>query len=177
MVAACWLVALVATLPEVRRVNDRESEAYATEVQRLLSLVECQVANGLGATSGSPGNAVVTCLCQLIRSVGINKPCSFIRAVRGGAISPPRTVALSEPDASHKAVMQQIKLFKGVENDLAALEAGVNTWLAETGVDVVHIFGNIAPQTPGVEVKSGGLSRSDFAPSDVLLVIHYRTPG
>ena len=29
--------------------------------------------------------------------------------------------------------MQQIKLFKGIENDLAALEAEVNTWLVESG--------------------------------------------
>lgn len=73
--------------------------------------------------------------------------------------------------------MQQIKLFKGIENDLAALEAGVNAWLAESGADVVSIFGNIAAQTPGGDVKSGGLSRSDFAPSDVLLVVHYRVPS
>ena len=80
---------------------------------------------------------------------------------------------------SHRthATMQQIKLFKGIENDLAALEAGVNAWLAESGADVVSIFGNIAAQTPGGDVKSGGLSRSDFAPSDVLLVVHYRVPS
>jgi hypothetical protein len=80
-------------------------------------------------------------------------------------------------DANRAAAMQQIKIFKGIENDLGSLEAEVNAWLAESSADVVSIFGNIAPQTPGSEVKSGGLSRSDFAPSDVLLVIHYRAQG
>lgn len=70
--------------------------------------------------------------------------------------------------------MQQIKIFKGVENDLGSLEAQVNDWLAESNAEVIHIFGNIAPQTGASVGKSAGLSHSDFAPSDVLLVIHYR---
>jgi len=72
--------------------------------------------------------------------------------------------------------MQQIKIFKGIENDLNGLEAEVNGWLTQTGVEVISIFGNIAPQTSGGEAKSGGLSRSDFAPSDLLLAVHYRVP-
>jgi hypothetical protein len=70
--------------------------------------------------------------------------------------------------------MQQIKLFKGIENDLAALEGEVNSWLAESGADVISIFGNIAPQTTAGDAQSAGLSHSDFPPSDVFLVVHYR---
>ena len=54
--------------------------------------------------------------------------------------------------------MQQIKIFKGIENDLSALEAEVNAWLVESDVDVINIFGNIAPQS-GVASNPGGLSQ------------------
>ena len=70
--------------------------------------------------------------------------------------------------------MQQIKIFKGMENDLASLENAVNRWLSESGAEVLHIFGNIAPQSGMADSKSTGLSHSDFPPSDVLLVVHYR---
>jgi hypothetical protein len=70
--------------------------------------------------------------------------------------------------------MQQIKIFKGIENDLASLEAEVNAWLAESGIDVIQIFGNMAPQTSTAGSAATGLSHSDFPPSDVLLVVHYR---
>lgn len=73
--------------------------------------------------------------------------------------------------------MQRIKIFKGLESDLAGLESEVNKWLAESGVRVVSMFGNIAPQT----LASGAaenpsdtyITKSPFAPSDVLLVILY----
>ena len=70
--------------------------------------------------------------------------------------------------------MQQIKIFKGIENDLATLEADVNTWLVESNADVISIFGNVAPQTTVGDAQGAGLSHSDFPPSDVLLVVHYR---
>jgi hypothetical protein len=70
--------------------------------------------------------------------------------------------------------MQQIKIFKGIENDLASLEAEVNIWIVESNADVIHIFGNIAPQTGAPDSSATGLSHSDFPPSDVLLVVHYR---
>jgi hypothetical protein len=68
--------------------------------------------------------------------------------------------------------MQRIKIFKGVENDLAGLEAEVNRWLVESDAQVKTMFGNIAPQTSAVG-GAAGLSKSDFPPSDVLLVILY----
>lgn len=68
--------------------------------------------------------------------------------------------------------MQRIKIFKGIESEASRLEAEVNEWLAESGARVLHIFGNIAPQSPGAE-PSSGLSNSPFAPSDILLVVLY----
>lgn len=69
--------------------------------------------------------------------------------------------------------MQQIKLFKGLESDVVALEGEVNKWLTDSGVRVINMFGNIAPQSASGEVKHAGLSKRAFAPSDVLLVILY----
>jgi len=71
--------------------------------------------------------------------------------------------------------MQQIKIFKGIENDLAGLEQDVNRWLVESEASVKTMFGNIAPQTSTVG-GAAGLSKSDFPPSDVLLVILYEKP-
>ena len=70
--------------------------------------------------------------------------------------------------------MQQIRIFKGIESEIAALESEVNRWLAESQARVVNMFGNIAPQTLSPE-PSKGLTKSAFAPSDVLLVILYET--
>jgi hypothetical protein len=70
--------------------------------------------------------------------------------------------------------MQQIKIFKGIENDLSTLERDVNAWLAETGADVIQIFGNIAPQSGAAAYKADSISHTEFPPSDILLVVHYR---
>lgn len=69
--------------------------------------------------------------------------------------------------------MHQIKIFKGIENDLGSLEAEVNTWLVESEAQIISMFGNIAPQTESAEDKARGLSKSEFPPSDVLVVILY----
>ena len=72
--------------------------------------------------------------------------------------------------------MQQIKIFKGVESDLADLESRVNAWLKQSGARVLNMFGNIAPQSYSSAAQHGhgggsvGLGKS-FAPSDVLVVI------
>lgn len=72
--------------------------------------------------------------------------------------------------------MQKIKIFKGVENDLAALETEINAWLAATPATVKQIIGNIAPQSPAANVQGGhGLTKSEFPPSDVLLVVLYES--
>ena len=43
--------------------------------------------------------------------------------------------------------MHQIKIFKGLENELPELEAAVNDWLRNTAARIVNVFGNIAPQS------------------------------
>ena len=68
--------------------------------------------------------------------------------------------------------MQQVKLFKGVEAGISELEAEVNDWISQSGVRVVSIHGNIAPQT--VSDSEAGTS-GRFSSSDVLLVVMYET--
>ena len=71
--------------------------------------------------------------------------------------------------------MQQIKIFKGIESNLAALEKEVNVWLAETNVRVTHIFGNLAPLS-GERNEGNSLSAYPYVASDVMLVVLYEKP-
>jgi hypothetical protein len=74
--------------------------------------------------------------------------------------------------------MQQIKIFKGVENDLVALENEVNAWLAKSQAVVKQVVGNIAPQSPASVSQGGhGLTKSEFPPSDILIMILYEKTG
>ncbi|MFG0332916.1 MAG: hypothetical protein ACF8TS_06090 [Maioricimonas sp. JB049] len=70
--------------------------------------------------------------------------------------------------------MRQVKLFKSVEAEVSALESQINDWIRESGVNVVRIQGNIAPQS---ESASGGSSKSmtRYAPSDILIIVEYET--
>jgi len=65
--------------------------------------------------------------------------------------------------------MQQIKLFKSVETEIAGLEGEINTWLKSSGGRIVNIFGNISPQTRG----SGDPVERRFSPSDIFIAIVY----
>jgi hypothetical protein len=69
--------------------------------------------------------------------------------------------------------MQQIKIFKNVENDLAALEEEVNTWIVESEAAVLQVFGNISPQSRSSLPHATGLTKSEFPPSDVMIVVLY----
>ena len=76
--------------------------------------------------------------------------------------------------------MKQIKLFVGRENHTAELEAEVNAWIAESGVNVLSITGNIAPQSilPQDTGSAGGMTGGGtpgrrFAPSDILVIVTY----
>lgn len=69
--------------------------------------------------------------------------------------------------------MTRVKIFKSVENETAELEAQINAWLAESGARVRQITGNIAPQTVPYGERSHGLTQSEFAPSDVLVIVLY----
>ena len=69
--------------------------------------------------------------------------------------------------------MQQVKIFKGIENDLDNMEQKINTWLSSNHVEVLSITGNIAPQgqAKASDVISSG---SIYAPSDVIMFVLYR---
>ena len=73
--------------------------------------------------------------------------------------------------------MQQIRFFKSTETDLTDLQREMNAWLRDSGVRVVQIFGNIAPQTVTRDDTSTGLTKSAFAPSDVLIAVLYEPAG
>ena len=67
--------------------------------------------------------------------------------------------------------MQQIRIFKSIESEVGELEREVNGWLQESGVKVINVFGNIAPQT--VNNEGAGSTGRAFSPSDLLLVVVY----
>lgn len=64
--------------------------------------------------------------------------------------------------------MRKIKIFKSVESELHPLEDEVNGWLQESGVKLVSVTGNIAPQT-----QTANSALGSFASSDVLLIVVY----
>ena len=72
--------------------------------------------------------------------------------------------------------MQQIKIFKGIEHELKALEDEVNAWLVESEVEVLQIVGNIAPQTASSKPSAAGLTQGEFPPSDVMVIVLYKRP-
>ncbi len=62
--------------------------------------------------------------------------------------------------------MRLVKIFKTIESELWTVEKEINTWIEESGVNVIQISGNIAPQT-GTGVGQG------FSASDILLIVLY----
>ncbi|MEE2989901.1 MAG: hypothetical protein VX715_04765 [Planctomycetota bacterium] len=67
--------------------------------------------------------------------------------------------------------MQQVKIFKSIESEIAAMEEEINGWLSESGARVVQMSGNIAPQTQADNSLGGG--GSSFSSSDVIVMIVY----
>ena len=70
--------------------------------------------------------------------------------------------------------MQQVKIFKNVENNLSELEKDINDWISQSGARIISVTGNIAPQSDSSGAV-GGLSNSAFPPSDVVIVLLYET--
>lgn len=70
-------------------------------------------------------------------------------------------------------VVRQIKIFKGSETDLPHLEESVNRWIAENQVEVVQVFGNIAPQTVFPDANRAVLHKTAYTPADILIVVVY----
>jgi hypothetical protein len=71
----------------------------------------------------------------------------------------------------------QVKIFRSTEDELEEFEQEINDWLAQSRADVVNIFGNIAPPTLTPKSASLQVTGRSFVPSDVLIVIAYRTSG
>ena len=67
--------------------------------------------------------------------------------------------------------MQQIKIFKGIESELADLEGRVNGWIRQSNARVINVIGNIAPQS-GTHGGGATLGKS-YTPSDVLIIVTY----
>lgn len=83
----------------------------------------------------------------------------------------PKTLAHIGPER----IMQQIKLFVGTESEVRTLEDNANEWLRENDVDVINMFGNIAPQTMSHIVTQTENAGRRFQPSDLFLAIVYNT--
>ena len=69
--------------------------------------------------------------------------------------------------------MQQVKLFTGLEGQTLELSAEINDWIRESGVKVLQITGNIAPQSTGAGATMEGLS-GGRPPSDLFIVVLYQ---
>lgn len=71
--------------------------------------------------------------------------------------------------------MNQIKLFKGIENEIQLLEEEMNQWIRANNATVIQMFGNISPQT--LARDSTGLVSGDrrYAPSDLFVAVLYTT--
>lgn len=72
--------------------------------------------------------------------------------------------------------MQQVKIFKGIESEIHALESEINAWIRENRARVISITGNIAPQSRRSDADANALGTGGFAASDILLVVLYETP-
>ena len=63
--------------------------------------------------------------------------------------------------------MQQVRIFKSIESEITVMEEEINAWIADSGVKVIQVTGNIAPQT---EAAPG---MGSFSSSDVLITVLY----
>ena len=70
--------------------------------------------------------------------------------------------------------MQRVKIFKGLENEVEALEQQINDWAESEGAKILQVTGNIATQSYNPAVKSGSsLQGNVAAASDVLITVLY----
>ena len=70
--------------------------------------------------------------------------------------------------------MQRVKLFKGLETEVEALEQQINAWVESEGAKIIQVTGNIATQSYNPAAKSGSsLQGNVAAASDVLIVVLY----
>ena len=70
--------------------------------------------------------------------------------------------------------MQRVKLFKGLESEVEALEQQINAWAESEGAKILQITGTIATQSYNPTAKAGSsLQGNVAAPSDVLITVLY----
>ena len=70
--------------------------------------------------------------------------------------------------------MQRVKLFKGLETEVEALEQQINAWAESEGAKILQINGTIATQSYNPTAKAGNsLQGNVAAPSDVLITVLY----
>jgi hypothetical protein len=65
-------------------------------------------------------------------------------------------------------LVQQVKIFKGVDTEIPEMERLINRWMRKSGARVVSVTGNLASSPP----PSAGPLNS-FAAGDVLIVVLY----
>jgi hypothetical protein len=78
--------------------------------------------------------------------------------------------------------MHRVKIFSGEESHSDDLEREINDWLSKTGVRVISITGNIAPQTvlnpdrfTRVAGEPPGYTR-ELHSSDLVVIVLYEVP-
>ncbi len=64
--------------------------------------------------------------------------------------------------------MQQVKIFKSVDTEIADMEKQMNRWIRKTGVRILSITGNLTSQNAPA---SGAMN--SFAAGDVMVIILY----
>ncbi|NND99299.1 MAG: hypothetical protein HKN47_18420 [Pirellulaceae bacterium] len=64
--------------------------------------------------------------------------------------------------------MQQVKIFKNVDTELAELEHQINRWMRKSGARVLSITGNLSSQS-----SSGQAPMSSFSASDIMVIVLY----
>ena len=70
--------------------------------------------------------------------------------------------------------MQRVKLFKGLETEVEALEQQINAWAESEGVKILQVNGTIATQSYNPTAKPGGSLQSNVgAASDGLITVLY----
>jgi len=68
-------------------------------------------------------------------------------------------------------MIQQIKIFKSVDTELAELEREINRWMRKvsaSGGNIVAVTGNLANQP-----TAGGGPMNSFAGGDVIVIVTY----
>ena len=64
-------------------------------------------------------------------------------------------------------MIQQIKIFKSADSEVAEMEREINRWMRKSGAKVISVTGNLAAQS------AGGGPMNSFSGGDVIVVVLY----